>query len=843
MKTMHSTRKTLLLSVLTAIFAMSLTVLAIMGFASKSAFTADAATNGVTDMSVSLGEDIVVKYYTDATPDDASYLEVVFNGETFKIEEHVDGVFAFNGVAPQQMGDVMEATLKASDGTAIGETKHKSVKSYLESVLVLSQADGQNAMQYAAMKELAVDLLNYGAAAQTYVEYNTDALANADLTTDQAALATGAVKVATSDKASTGDMFVGAGVRFDSKLGLYFVFEAEDTENLTLKINGEDAEYKAYTTAGQYIAYYDNFTATDMNKSVTAVLSDTTGELATATYSLKAYVNSYGSADNALANLVNATYAYGYAAVAYSAEYMIVDPTFETAGSVSMSDDKDYDYTDSKYADVTLPVLNTTDYTATTTKTANTGKDLGSTTFTHEASGLSWKFMVDDCILVNGKLYLHYTIEDAAIVGATITRTAEGYTVAATEDVSTTPVLSYGLPLTITGNFTYSTVSEFRADTYIGTESATGSITVNVSGKDGVYLRNSCEVQVVNGMIKVVGTSVTGNSAFVLNPGTLTVGKNGKIVTEGTWEHSIYAKGAVNVNGTAELSSPLTMVGYPATLDGATVTASAITVTSKGVFNVTGATTLTVNGTITTTSSRFIVDGVEATVSAQKFTQTKGALVTNEEAEYGFDAALFVRQGALKINGTVSKIYSLQVGSEKDNTTGTLEIKSSGNGLEVYQPSSGEALAAKYVFAKGAFNLTCGSTSKSGLMLSYNVSTSTQTSELYFGDVDVVANTMEQFAYARRATSGTWTISEKATFSGTNIKTNWLYTPKSTTLTVKAAAQMENVEHEGTTGTANVILSKVYNYTAATQIAAANLESIFPTTTAYDSYEFVSWVE
>ena len=230
MKTMHSTRKTLLLSVLTAIFAMSLTVLAVMGFANKSAFTADAAETGITGMNVSLGEDITVKYYTDATTEDGSYLEVTFNGEPFKIEEHVDGTFSFKGVAPQHMNDEITATLKEADGNAIGATSTKSIQAYANELLSYDSYSAcpesfglTSELQYKAMRELAVDLLNYGAAAQTYKNEAIEDLANADL--DQS-LATQALTVSKSDKAVNGDMWVGAGVRFDSKLGLYFVFSS-----------------------------------------------------------------------------------------------------------------------------------------------------------------------------------------------------------------------------------------------------------------------------------------------------------------------------------------------------------------------------------------------------------------------------------------------------------------------------------------------------------------------------------------------------------------------------------------------------------------------------------------
>ena len=88
------------------------------------------------------------------------------------------------------------------------------------------------------MRELCVNALNYGAAAQTYVGEDVENLANKNLTQAQQNLATPNILNVASDKAVNGDMWVGAGVRFDYSLGLYFVFETNNIQDVTAMING-----------------------------------------------------------------------------------------------------------------------------------------------------------------------------------------------------------------------------------------------------------------------------------------------------------------------------------------------------------------------------------------------------------------------------------------------------------------------------------------------------------------------------------------------------------------------------------------------------------------------------
>ena len=224
MKTMRNQAKHILRAGLAVILVLSMLVSAsVMCFAETDTTTEMVEKVGIKDMDVSLGEDIMVRFYTDSTTDDGSKLVVAFDGKEYEITqsqyvENKGNAFMFIGVTPQKLGDEMTATLYGADGVQIGETKTVSVKSYLERLLALSYEDsGLSQLKYQAMRELCVNMLNYGAAAQTYVDYKTDNLVNKDLSDELKALATEKITVTDTDKAVNGDAWVGAGVRFDYK--------------------------------------------------------------------------------------------------------------------------------------------------------------------------------------------------------------------------------------------------------------------------------------------------------------------------------------------------------------------------------------------------------------------------------------------------------------------------------------------------------------------------------------------------------------------------------------------------------------------------------------------------
>ena len=85
------------------------------------------------------------------------------------------------GVLSIEMPEQIRVQIVDEDGTALGEFTD-SIRGYAERVLASATTSD-------AIKRLAVDMLNYGAAAQTYFEHNLEDLANSKLTDEQKALA------------------------------------------------------------------------------------------------------------------------------------------------------------------------------------------------------------------------------------------------------------------------------------------------------------------------------------------------------------------------------------------------------------------------------------------------------------------------------------------------------------------------------------------------------------------------------------------------------------------------------------------------------------------------------
>ena len=95
----------------------------------------------------------------------------------------VDKYYAivYQGLAAKEMADTFYVTIYNADGVAVSYAKHDSVRDY-----VARAYKSQNALG----KTMVVDMLNYGAAAQVYFKYNTEDLANNQLTDEQKASGT-----------------------------------------------------------------------------------------------------------------------------------------------------------------------------------------------------------------------------------------------------------------------------------------------------------------------------------------------------------------------------------------------------------------------------------------------------------------------------------------------------------------------------------------------------------------------------------------------------------------------------------------------------------------------------
>ena len=243
------------------------------------------------------------------------------------------------GIAPKDIGNTLYFAIyyKLTDGT-YGYTKLAgySPKTY---------ALGQLKTGSPEMKALVVAMLNYGAAAQTYFGYNTDALMNAGLTADQQALVEAysdemiaAVTQASGDKLGefANDKqytkryptisFEGAfrinyyfqptqPVSGDVTMYIWSLEDYEAAEVLT-KENATKAVTMELTATGEYLAAVDGIAAKDLDKAtyVTFCYSDGTTDHCGGVlgYTIGLYCKSQTSKTGALADLAKACAVYGY---------------------------------------------------------------------------------------------------------------------------------------------------------------------------------------------------------------------------------------------------------------------------------------------------------------------------------------------------------------------------------------------------------------------------------------------------------------------------------------------------------------------------------------------------
>lgn len=224
------------------------------------------------------------------------------------VEYAIDGTlyyrFDYKEVSAKEIGDTLTASLGFTKGEREynGKVDEYSLKQYAEERLAASANE--------SFKRLLVDLLNYGAAAQSYLEYKTDKPVNADLTEEQKALSLGkynGITKVVSDE-DTGvyeakitrknikfgnriELLVATSFGIDSDLSgvkLKVVYTTASGEEGVETIDGADFVYR--TDVNSYTAYFNGLKASELRSVLflTLVRGDEAIS-ATVKYSLDTY--------------------------------------------------------------------------------------------------------------------------------------------------------------------------------------------------------------------------------------------------------------------------------------------------------------------------------------------------------------------------------------------------------------------------------------------------------------------------------------------------------------------------------------------------------------------------
>ena len=205
--------------------------------------------------SIKLGDTLALIYYVDICDcDDIVNYTVRFtmNGVVSVVEYcEFDGdkVFIFDDIPPQCMGDLIDAEL--IKGEAVIDSKEDySIKQNAEYLLETYSSN-------ASLVNLVNDLLNYGAAAQLYKNYKTDALVTDTDTTEDVKPESTDMTLSESTNANVG--ITAAGVWFDYNNRIYVKYSAANGTNVTVLVNGVAVESEA--EGNGFIAYTEAISA------------------------------------------------------------------------------------------------------------------------------------------------------------------------------------------------------------------------------------------------------------------------------------------------------------------------------------------------------------------------------------------------------------------------------------------------------------------------------------------------------------------------------------------------------------------------------------------------------
>jgi len=286
--------------------------------------------NVFTAANIEIGSSLTLNYYAKLLPD-ALDATVTFtrNGEADEVLGVLDANtgyyrFTYTGINPQCMTDPIGATLTVG-GVDVAEKNGYTVADYCEAVQQNTAAElNISDAELTELKKLMADMLVYGAAAQSYIKYRTDDLANK--ASWVSANASSYVKPTSVKSATTpvgDDKLTAAGLEFGNLVKIYFRMSVADAEGLTVELykgstlidtaNVSDLTFEN----GKFTYLTEGLKATEFDEAFTLKLMSGVTELHSATYSVNSYVCSMEN-DAEMGALVKAMCAYGASSKAYN---------------------------------------------------------------------------------------------------------------------------------------------------------------------------------------------------------------------------------------------------------------------------------------------------------------------------------------------------------------------------------------------------------------------------------------------------------------------------------------------------------------------------------------------
>lgn len=238
-------------------------------------------------------------------------------------------IYSYTGISPQLMNDNVSAVLH---GEYDGKEYTSPVKTMSVSEYAYTMLDRYNSDSNAKLRTLLVNLLDYGAAAQNYIGYQTDNLANAKITDEQRKWATSEsdfnnvrdynYKTIDSPTAS----WMTCGLQLNNSVTVKAKFSATDIKNKTVVITCGNAQFKysqndfVKDSDNTYYVYCDEIFANEMSENLYFTIYDNGVQCSnTMLFTIESYAKLVHDnyADTNLDKLTTAMMRYGNAAKAY----------------------------------------------------------------------------------------------------------------------------------------------------------------------------------------------------------------------------------------------------------------------------------------------------------------------------------------------------------------------------------------------------------------------------------------------------------------------------------------------------------------------------------------------
>ena len=220
---------------------------------------------------------------------------------------------SFDGIAAKEMGDEIKVQIQTAEGIAVGDVYTDSVKDY--AIRQLRKTTD------AKTRTLYVDMLNYGAATQTYFGYAAGDLVTDELTETERSYGTESVQLENNLVKGTG--YVASQLDLGSSILLRVKFNGINSgmRAVVSFTSHTGAEKKVEISGDQFISggtvvVINQVVAADYNQDVTITVYDGDKEVANAVESVASYLSRQLAKDNPLA-IYDAVAKYCAAAYAY----------------------------------------------------------------------------------------------------------------------------------------------------------------------------------------------------------------------------------------------------------------------------------------------------------------------------------------------------------------------------------------------------------------------------------------------------------------------------------------------------------------------------------------------